>query len=118
MGNKFVKEWITKNYLDLINSTLKDITGIDFTIQIDIDNKNKENKTEITTNKPAKIKEIKNNSNKQNIQNINSQYTFSKFISGSSNQFAAAAAIAVANNPATIYNPLFIYGGVGLGKTH
>ena len=118
VGNKFVKEWITKNYLDLINSTLKDITGIDFTIQIDIDNKNKENKTEITTNKPAKIKEIKNNSNKQNIQNINSQYTFSKFISGSSNQFAAAAAIAVANNPATIYNPLFIYGGVGLGKTH
>ncbi len=50
--------------------------------------------------------------------NLNSKYTFEEFVPGSSNQFACAAAMAVANNPATTYNPLFIYGGVGLGKTH
>jgi chromosomal replication initiator protein len=50
--------------------------------------------------------------------NLNPKYTFGEFVSGSSNQFAFAAAMAVANNPATTYNPLFIYGGVGLGKTH
>jgi chromosomal replication initiator protein len=50
--------------------------------------------------------------------NLNRKYTFGEFVAGSSNQFAVAAAMAVANNPATTYNPLFIYGGVGLGKTH
>lgn len=49
---------------------------------------------------------------------LNPKYTFDKFVCGSSNQFAYAASQAVANNPATNYNPLFIYGGVGLGKTH
>ncbi|GAM08498.1 chromosomal replication initiator protein DnaA [Geobacter sp. OR-1] len=49
---------------------------------------------------------------------MNPKYTFEKFVCGSSNQFAYAASQAVANNPATNYNPLFIYGGVGLGKTH
>ncbi|MBE9480769.1 MAG: chromosomal replication initiator protein DnaA, partial [Bacteroidetes bacterium] len=52
------------------------------------------------------------------LSNINTKYTFDSFVSGPSNQFAHAAAMAVANNPATTYNPLFIYGGVGLGKTH
>ena len=50
--------------------------------------------------------------------NLNPKYSFQEFVAGSSNQFAYAAAMAVANNPATTYNPLFIYGGVGLGKTH
>jgi chromosomal replication initiator protein len=52
------------------------------------------------------------------VNNLNPKYTFDEFVSGSSNQFAFAAAMAVANNPATTYNPLFVYGGVGLGKTH
>ncbi len=110
--NKFIKEWINKNYINIINSSLNELTGINFTVKIYIE-KHNNNEEKIQEVKPTK-KEVKN----EGITNINSQYTFSKFISGTSNQFAAAAAIAVANNPATIYNPLFIYGGVGLGKTH
>ena len=52
------------------------------------------------------------------ISNLNPKYTFATYVCGASNQFAHAAAQAVANNPASSYNPLFIYGGVGLGKTH
>lgn len=112
VNNKFIKEWILKNYIGIIKKSLIEITGIDFNINFTIKN----NITKIkNTNNIIKEKKI-NNNNK--IYNINPEYTFSKFISGSSNQFASAAAMAVANNPATIYNPLFIYGGVGLGKTH
>src|ERR1039457_6603912 len=56
--------------------------------------------------------------NTEFVPNLNPKYTFETFVCGASNQFAHAAAQAVANNPASSYNPLFIYGGVGLGKTH
>ena len=60
----------------------------------------------------------KNRSRGSCVSNLNPKYTFETFVCGASNQFAHAASQAVANNPATNYNPLFIYGGVGLGKTH
>ncbi|WP_321529982.1 chromosomal replication initiator protein DnaA [uncultured Desulfuromonas sp.] len=115
VSNKFIKDWIEKNYRDLILSEAKKINSAIENINLKTDKTIK--KTKIKEPENEQKSEIKNNKINSNI-NINPEYTFSKFISGSSNQFASAAAMAVANNPATIYNPLFIYGGVGLGKTH
>ncbi|WP_029914434.1 chromosomal replication initiator protein DnaA [Pelobacter seleniigenes] len=119
--NKFIKDWVKENYNQIICETLYEISKINFNIEIQI-NRNLKNK-EVKTPKEPLEETVKNVDNKSKneffeISNINPNYTFKTFVSGPSNQFAHAAALAVSNNPATTYNPLFIYGGVGLGKTH
>ncbi len=120
--NRFVLDWVKENYSKLIQKILSELSAVTYRIQFTIDNKVRESipqKTtaaEIATPTVVKQKTIKN-SYSADI-NLNRKYTFDEFVAGSSNQFAYAAAMAVANNPATTYNPLFIYGGVGLGKTH
>lgn len=120
-ANRFVRQWIQTNYLAKIQSIAESISGSETVIEIelaDLKTVNTHRKTPEQYSTPTKV-QVTNKSKKNNREsNINIEYKFNNFISGNSNQFAAAAAIAVANNPATIYNPLFIYGGVGLGKTH
>jgi len=122
VSNRFILDWVKDHYLHLIQKTMNDLGNVQYKIKISIsinsDSKNifhKENKNlEVIKNiKKTNFQEV-NNTN----SNLNQKYTFEEFVSGSFNQFAYAAAMAVANNPATTYNPLFIYGGVGLGKTH
>lgn len=125
--NKFIKDWVEKNYKPNILKNIKNYLpeAIDLNISINKNNnkstKNKNSHKNIDNHIYKTENEVKNSTTSKNNNsntNLNKNYTFESFISGSSNQFASAAAMAVANNPATTYNPLFIYGGVGLGKTH
>ena len=117
--NKFVKDWVKDNYKKIIEETLSETGTVNYKIIINIDKKTNKN-TNKNINKIEKEEKNINLKKINNIElsNINVKYTFESFVSGPSNQFAHAAAMAVSNNPATTYNPLFIYGGVGLGKTH
>ncbi|MCK5913983.1 MAG: chromosomal replication initiator protein DnaA, partial [Desulfuromusa sp.] len=108
--NKFIRDWIKDNYKNIIEETLSGVGKTNYIIDLKINENLKSKKIEMPLEK--KILKVE----KEPLPNINSKYTFETFVSGPSNQFAHAAAMAVSNNPATTYNPLFIYGGVGLGK--
>lgn len=100
--NDYTKERLEERYKNLIEMSLKDVCGLEL-------------KTEFILTKKESEKESA--AVKQN-EFINPKYTFENFVIGKANNFAHAAASAVAKAPAEIYNPLFIYGGAGLGKTH
>ncbi len=117
--NKFIRDWISENYLDLIKYELFKITGTEHEVSFDLIPE------ESITSIPVKDFSKTNILPVKNLEDINkssdlfsSKYTFGTFVVGTSNQFAHAAAMAVAETPAKTYNPLFLYGGVGLGKTH
>jgi len=120
--NRFVLDWVKENYSKLIQKNLSDLSAVSYRLHFDVSNQTVVElpKTTPVVDIPKAVVANKNIVNKTNSAdlNLNRKYTFEEFVAGSSNQFAYAAAMAVANNPATTYNPLFIYGGVGLGKTH
>ena len=120
--NRFVLDWVKENYSKLIQKNLSDLSAVSYRLHFDVSDQAivELPKTTPVVDKPVALVANKNIVNKTNSTdlNLNRKYTFEEFVAGSSNQFAYAAAMAVANNPATTYNPLFIYGGVGLGKTH
>lgn len=107
----FHKDFLNRNYYDLIDSIITNLTGhsydINFVVEDDIVNNDI-----VVNNNTSK----KNNDNFQT--NLNPQYTFDTFVIGDSNRFAQTAAVAVAEQPGKVYNPLFIHGKSGLGKTH
>ncbi len=120
--NRFVLDWVKENYSKLIQKNLSDLSAVSYRLHFDVSNQAieeapKANPVIETPVAVAAKKSVVNNTHTADL-NLNRKYTFEEFVAGSSNQFAYAAAMAVANNPATTYNPLFIYGGVGLGKTH
>jgi len=106
--NKFIANYIKTKYHSLIKDIIKEKFDIDPTIEIRITGQRKKTKKEISLN------EINNSSETV----LNPSYTFDSFVVGSSNQMAYNAAKAISQKLGILYNPLFIYGGSGLGKTH
>ncbi|WP_203248267.1 chromosomal replication initiator protein DnaA [Sporosarcina beigongshangi] len=113
--NSFAKEWLETHYVHLITGILSELTGEDRIIQFVVPEDMVEN--DFMVPKPT-VKPIETVPAVTAPGMLNPKYTFDTFVIGSGNRFAHAASLAVAEAPAKAYNPLFIYGGVGLGKTH
>ena len=115
--NKFFRDWLTEHYLRQIETILTSISKYEVVVTFEI-NPNLEVSASASAAKHDKKAEKEAVQPALNKNNLVQKYTFENFVIGASNQFAHAACMAVANQPGEHYNPLFIYGGVGLGKTH
>lgn len=113
--NQFFKDWLTDHYLDLIRTAMELVCGrkidINFTIGQAAQAQGQAQPKARAARQVAAPEQI-------NVSLLNPRFTFENFVIGSSNRFAQAAALAVSHSPAKSYNPFFIYGPSGMGKTH
>jgi chromosomal replication initiator protein len=111
--DNFIKEWLQERYFELISNAMKKVSGE--SIHLEISASPTTYKTDVENTRSFIHRQ---SPRPMDGLHLNSRYTFDSFVIGASNRFAHAAATAVAESPAKAYNPLFVYGGVGLGKTH
>jgi chromosomal replication initiator protein len=113
VANDFTREWIENHFRGLIEAAVRDSVGNERRVHIAVVD------SEPASPRPPPLPWAEPEApRRERAFGLNPKYTFDRFVIGSSNRFAHAAALAVAEAPAQAYNPLFIYGGTGLGKTH
>ncbi len=120
VANDFYKDWLEENYFPMIRKAVMVVSGKELDISLEVDSSCFDAvkvETEPEPHAPISLPTLGLGKSKPN-HNLNPNYTFDSYVVGPNNQFAHAAAMAAANSPSRTYNPLFIYGGVGLGKTH
>jgi chromosomal replication initiator protein len=116
--NKFFGEWLTQHYRDLLVEAIGAARGSGDDVQLTFVQLGKAAPAEPAGLVAHTGRAAAPPTRARRVAHLNPKYTFKSFVVGASNQFAHAASMAVADRPAEAYNPLFIYGGVGLGKTH
>ncbi|MDD5072222.1 MAG: chromosomal replication initiator protein DnaA [Candidatus Omnitrophica bacterium] len=116
--NSFFKDWLLEHHLDLIRTTLKDIADENLALDFRYSAKEPNAFLPAAASSAPKSADTPKKQEAHNNIGLNPAYTFDDFVIGPSNKMAHAAAMAVAESPARAYNPLFIYGKAGMGKTH
>jgi chromosomal replication initiator protein len=119
--NDFCEVWLEKNYLDLIREKAILATGRTIKVRLEVGNSQQPSVTEDamrSATPKAEPEQIERTTSATRELHFNPRNTFDTFVVGTNNHFAHGAALAVAQAPGKSYNPLFLYGGVGLGKTH
>jgi len=127
VSNNFYQSWLEENYLPLIKQTVNEVCGREMQVMFEVTAAPapQTGKSDLPAEKPSgPVMDVKLSAQKKTSRpivssnSLNPKYTFASFVVGASNSFAHASSLAVAQAPGKAYNPLFIYGGVGLGKTH
>jgi len=116
--NDFTKTFIEKRYLNLVKDILSSLLKREIKIELEINPDLTPSSEDSINSKILLDKPSYKPFSEEPVSSLNQKYTFDTFVVGNSNRFAHAASLAVAQAPAKAYNPFFIYGGVGLGKTH
>ncbi|WP_413377092.1 chromosomal replication initiator protein DnaA [Alkalihalobacillus sp. 1P02AB] len=116
--NEFARDWLEDHYSELTSDTIEQLTGARLIPKFVIPEHKSDDDLFLEPIPKKKTVTEANSAALSTKSMLNDKYTFNTFVIGSGNRFAHAASLAVAEAPAKAYNPLFIYGGVGLGKTH